>query len=51
MGGTFSICLAVLIATATVYRRYHYVVDAVAGLAVSAVALGLGLVAERSARS
>lgn len=34
-------CLASLITIATVYGRYHYAVDALAGLAVSTVALGL----------
>ena len=34
-------CLASLITIATVYGRYHYAVDAVAGLGVSAVALGV----------
>jgi membrane-associated phospholipid phosphatase len=42
---------AVLIAMATVYGRYHYVVDAVAGFAVSGVALALGLLAGRSSRA
>jgi membrane-associated phospholipid phosphatase len=42
---------AMLIATATVYGRYHYVVDAVAGFAVSVVALALGLLAGRSVRA
>ena len=43
--------MAVLIATATVYGRYHYVVDAIAGFAVSVVALALGLLAGRSSRA
>lgn len=43
--------MALLIATATVYGRYHYVVDAVAGLAVSGVALALGRLAGRSSRA
>ena len=43
--------MAMLIATATVYGRYHYVVDAVAGFAVSVVALALGLLAGRSSRA
>jgi len=43
--------VAALIATATVYGRYHYVVDAVAGLAVSGIALALGLLAGRSSRA
>ena len=42
---------AVLIATATVYGRYHYVVDALVGFAVSVVALALGLLAGRSSRA
>ena len=45
------LAIAVLIATATVYGRYHYVVDAVAGFAVSVVALALGLLAGRSSRA
>jgi membrane-associated phospholipid phosphatase len=45
------LAMAVLIATATVYGRYHYVVDAVAGFAVSVVALALGLLAGRSSRA
>ena len=43
--------LAVSIALATVYGRYHYVVDALAGFAVSLTAVGLGLVAERRSRA
>jgi len=43
--------VAALIATATVYGRYHYVVDAVAGFAVSGIALALGLLAGRSSRA
>jgi membrane-associated phospholipid phosphatase len=42
---------AMLIATATVYGRYHYVVDAMAGFAVSGVALALGRLAGRSSRA
>lgn len=37
--GRFLMVLAVLIATATVYGRYHYSADAMAGLAMSLVAL------------
>lgn len=48
--GRFLLVLAALIATATVYGRYHYVVDAIAGLAVGVAALGLGLMLERSSR-
>lgn len=43
--------IAVLISTATVYGRYHYVVDVVAGFSVSLVALALGLLAGRSSRA
>lgn len=46
--GRFLVMLATMIAIATVYGRYHYVVDAVAGLAVSVVASALGLLVERS---
>lgn len=45
--GRFLLVLATLIATATVYGRYHYVVDAIAGFAVGVLALGLGLAMER----
>jgi membrane-associated phospholipid phosphatase len=45
------LAMAVLIATATIYGRYHYVVDAVAGFAVSGVGLALGLLAGRSSRA
>jgi len=44
--GRLLLALAVLIATATVYGRYHYVVDALAGFAVSVVALALGRLAD-----
>jgi membrane-associated phospholipid phosphatase len=37
--GRFLLVLAVLIATATVYGRYHYAADALAGLATAGVAL------------
>ena len=40
--GSFLV-LACLITVATVYGRYHYVVDALAGLAVSGVTLGITL--------
>lgn len=49
--GRSLLVMAVVIATATVYGRYHYVVDAVAGFAVSVVALALGLLAGRSSRA
>ena len=48
--GRFLLVLAALIATATVYGRYHYVVDAIAGFAVGVAALGFGLILERSSR-
>jgi len=44
--------LAVLIATATVYGRYHYAVDAVAGFAISVGAYFVGLAVDpRAERS
>jgi membrane-associated phospholipid phosphatase len=39
--------LAVLIAIATVYGRYHYAADAVAGVAIGAIAFGIWRIAER----
>lgn len=39
--------LAVLIAVATVYGRYHYAADAVAGFAISLAAFAIALTAER----
>jgi membrane-associated phospholipid phosphatase len=42
--GRLLVVLAVLIATATVYGRYHYAADAVAGFGVSVVAYGVGVV-------
>lgn len=44
--GRFLLVMAILIATATIYGRYHYVVDVLAGLAVSVAALALGRLAE-----
>ena len=41
--GRFLLMLAVLIATATVYGRYHYLADALAGFAVSLLAALVGL--------
>jgi membrane-associated phospholipid phosphatase len=41
---------AVLIAAATVYGRYHYLADAVAGFAVSLIAFSAGLLRDRLAR-
>jgi membrane-associated phospholipid phosphatase len=46
--GRFLLALAVLIATATVYSRYHYMVDALAGFGVGVVALVFGFWIERS---
>jgi len=43
----FLLALAVLIATATVYGRYHYLADAVAGLAIALAVFGLTLMLER----
>jgi membrane-associated phospholipid phosphatase len=42
---------AVLIATATVYGRYHYFADAAAGFVVSLAALGISVMRSRVARS
>ena len=42
---------AVLIATATVYGRYHYFADAAAGLAMALAALGISVMCSRVARS
>jgi hypothetical protein len=39
--GRVLLVIAVLIATATVYGRYHYAADAVAGFAVAVMAFGL----------
>jgi len=41
--GRFLAVLAVLIATAVVYGRYHYLADALAGLAAALAALGLAV--------
>jgi membrane-associated phospholipid phosphatase len=45
--GRFLLVLAVLIATATVYGRYHYAVDGVAGFGVAIAAFLLGTWASR----
>ena len=45
--GRFLFVLAVLIATATVYGRYHYMVDALAGFAIAVAALGVDWLLER----
>jgi membrane-associated phospholipid phosphatase len=45
--GRLLLAMAVSIATATVYGRYHYLVDALAGLTISLAALGFGVLADR----
>jgi len=40
--------LAILIAIATIYGRYHYAADAAAGIAIGALALAIGLVWDRT---
>jgi membrane-associated phospholipid phosphatase len=45
--GWFLMALASLIFVATVYGRYHYVVDGIAGVAVSLAALGATVYVER----
>jgi membrane-associated phospholipid phosphatase len=47
--GRFLLAMSVIIAVATVYGRYHYAVDAVAGFAVALFGLGVMLVWERRA--
>ena len=42
--GRLLLALAALIATATVYGRYHYAADAAAGLGISLLACGLGVI-------
>ncbi len=42
---------AISVAIATVYGRYHYAVDAVAGFGVSLVALAAAMLARRGART
>lgn len=49
--GRFLLVLAILIATAVVYGRYHYAVDALAGLAAALVALGATALWERRWRA
>jgi membrane-associated phospholipid phosphatase len=44
--GRFLLVLAILIATATVYGRYHYAADALAGMLVAAAAQGIAVTAE-----
>lgn len=43
--GRFLLAMAVLIATATVYGRYHYLADAAAGFAMACVALAVSRLA------
>jgi membrane-associated phospholipid phosphatase len=47
--GKFLLVLAILIATATVYGRYHYGADALAGLVVSLAALAIASLTDRVA--
>ena len=47
----FLLVMAVLIATVTVYGRYHYLADAVAGLAIAVVAIGVAWFIENRRRS
>lgn len=47
--GRLLLVLAVMIATAVVYGRYHYAVDALAGLAAALLALGAFTLLERRA--
>ena len=47
----FLLVLTTLIATATVYGRYHYLADVAAGLALSLAALGLMRLVEGPRRS
>ena len=49
--GRFLLVMAVLIATATVYGRYHYLADAAAGFAVALAALGISVIRSRVAAS
>jgi len=49
--GRLLLALAILIATATVYGRYHYFADAAAGLVVALAALGISMIRSRVARS
>jgi membrane-associated phospholipid phosphatase len=42
----FLLFMAVMIATATVYGRYHYLADAVSGLAIAVFAIGLAWLLE-----
>ncbi len=46
----FLLAMATLIAIATVYGRYHYLADALAGLAMAALAMALAAALERTLR-
>ena len=48
--GRFLLLLAILIAIATVYGRYHYLADAAAGLAIALAACALTAFVDRSRR-
>lgn len=45
--GRVLLVMAVLIATATVYGRYHYAADAISGLGISILALGFSMMVRR----
>ncbi|MEK7408373.1 MAG: phosphatase PAP2 family protein [Acidobacteriota bacterium] len=45
--GRFLLVMAILIATAVVYGRYHYAVDALAGVGASLLAVGMAAAMER----
>ena len=47
----FLLFMSVMIATATVYGRYHYLADAAAGLAIAVFAIGLAWFLENRRRS
>jgi membrane-associated phospholipid phosphatase len=47
----FLLVMAVLIATVTVYGRYHYLADALAGLAIAVAAIGVAWFIENRRRS
>jgi len=48
--GRLLLVMAVLIATATVYGRYHYLADALAGFTMSLLALAASRIVDRAAR-
>ncbi len=48
--GRFLVALATLIATATVYGRYHYLADALAGFGVGVLAQAIAAACERGRR-